>query len=71
VPLTDLGGFLALVSPRADHLREALQERGVSADSRGRYLRLGPAPYLSDAQLSSAVAALGEALAAGGSAGSP
>jgi kynureninase len=71
VPLTDLGGFLALVSPRADHLREALQVRGVSADSRGRYLRLGPAPYLSDAQLSSAVAALGEALAAHGSAGSP
>ncbi|HET6664680.1 MAG TPA: hypothetical protein VFG94_10500 [Acidimicrobiales bacterium] len=74
VPLADLGGFLALVSPRADHLREALQVRGVSADSRGRYLRLGPAPYLSDAQLSSAVAALGEAVAGtgtgGGSAGS-
>jgi kynureninase len=27
-------------------------------DSRGRYLRLGPAPYLTDAQLELAVAAL-------------
>jgi selenocysteine lyase/cysteine desulfurase len=70
VPFTALGGFLALVSPQAGQLREALRVRGVSADSRGRYLRLGPAPYLSDAQLSSAVAALGDALAGPGD-GSP
>jgi kynureninase len=29
-------------------------------DSRGEVLRLGPAPYLSDAQLEAGVAALGE-----------
>ena len=57
----DVGGFLALESPRAGALREALAERGVMADSRGRYLRLGPAPYLSDAQLREAVALLGDA----------
>ena len=56
------GGFLALVSPHAEALRRALAERGVLADSRGRHLRLGPAPYLSDAQLEAAVAALGDAL---------
>jgi kynureninase len=31
----------------------------VASDSRGRYLRLGPAPYLSDDQLREAVARLG------------
>jgi len=62
VALTDLGGFLALRCQRADRLRAALAERGVSTDSRGSYLRLGPAPYLSDAQLEAAVAALGEVL---------
>jgi hypothetical protein len=33
--------------------------RGVHTDSRGTYLRLGPAPYLSDAQLEEAVAVVG------------
>jgi kynureninase len=56
------GGFLALVSPHAEALQRALAERGVLADSRGRHLRLGPAPYLSDAQLEAAVVALGDAL---------
>jgi kynureninase len=60
VALTDLGGFLALRSPHAAELRAALAERGVATDSRGDRLRLGPAPYLSDAQLHAAVAALGE-----------
>jgi kynureninase len=55
------GGFLALESPRAGDIRAALAERGVMSDSRGRYLRLGPAPYLSDAQLREAVARLGDA----------
>jgi kynureninase len=56
-----VGGFLALESPRAGELREALAQRGVMSDSRGRHLRLGPAPYLSDAQLREAVARLGDA----------
>jgi kynureninase len=36
----------------------------VLADSRGSWLRLGPAPYLSDAQLESAIELLGDALTA-------
>src|SRR5690606_9619127 len=61
-PLGALGGFLALRTPHADRLRQALRDRGVAVDSRGEVLRLGPAPYLSDAQLEAGIAALGEAL---------
>jgi len=60
-PPEAVGGFLALESPRAGELRAALAQRGVMADSRGPHLRLGPAPYLSDAQLREAVARLGDA----------
>lgn len=62
VSLERLGGFLALRSPHAERLRRALRDRGVLTDHRGDLLRLGPAPYLSDAQLDSAIAALGEAI---------
>jgi kynureninase len=62
VALTELGGFLALRSPRAAELQAALAERGVATNSRGDRLRLGPAPYLCDAQLHAAIAALGDAL---------
>jgi kynureninase len=61
-PLTALGGFLALRSPKAPRLQQALQDRGVSADSRGDHLRFGPAPYMSDAQLETAIETLGELL---------
>ena len=37
-------------------------ERGVLTDSRGPWLRFGPAPYLSDGQLETAIALLGEAV---------
>jgi len=57
----DLGGFLSLTSPRAAELGYALAARGVATDQRGRFLRLGPAPYLADAQLDEALARLGEA----------
>jgi kynureninase len=63
-PLDDFGGFLALESPDAEALSRRLFEDGVSTDSRGRYLRLGPAPYLSDAQLEAAVERLGAAVSA-------
>jgi kynureninase len=53
------GAFLALRSPRAAELQRALADRGVLTDTRGDWLRLGPAPYLSDAQLEEAVGALG------------
>jgi selenocysteine lyase/cysteine desulfurase len=56
------GGFLALTSLHAGRLKAALLERGVLTDSRGTYLRFGPAPYLTDEQLESAVAILGELL---------
>jgi kynureninase len=57
-PLGSLAGFLAVESPHAEALRRALADAGVASDSRGRYLRLGPAPYLSDDQLRAAVARL-------------
>jgi kynureninase len=56
------GGFLALRTPHAAALQAALARTGVLTDSRGDVLRLGPAPYLADAQLDAAVAALAEAL---------
>jgi kynureninase len=58
-PLEHVAGFLALESPFAGELQRELAARGVSTDSRGRRLRLGPAPYLSDDQLREAVAHLG------------
>jgi kynureninase len=60
VPLDRLGGFLALRGARADELCAALAAAGLLADSRGEVLRLGPAPYLSDAQLAAAIGTLGE-----------
>jgi kynureninase len=55
LPLEATGGFLALRSPHARALSEALSRRGVATDSRGDVLRFGPAPYLSDAQLTEAL----------------
>lgn len=71
VGIGELGGFLVLDTPRATLLVEALRRRGVFADCRGRSLRLGPAPYLSDRQLEDAILRLGEAAReVGGPAGS-
>jgi kynureninase len=61
-PLDRYGAFLALRTPAAGELKAALAARGVMADSRGPWLRLGPAPYLADEQLDRAVELLGEAL---------
>ena len=60
--LERVGGFLALRSPYAGELQRALSERGVLTDSRGPWLRLGPAPYLSDDQLEAALGRLGDAI---------
>jgi kynureninase len=57
VPIERLGGFR---TPHAGEFFRALRERGVLTDYRGEWLRLGPAPYLSDAQLEAAVEHLGE-----------
>ncbi|MER5326078.1 aminotransferase class V-fold PLP-dependent enzyme [Streptosporangium roseum] len=58
----EYGGFLALRSPHAARLQAGLAARGVRTDSRGEYLRFGPAPYLSDAQLVTAMDLLGAEL---------
>ncbi|HET7856938.1 MAG TPA: hypothetical protein VFL41_10820 [Gaiellaceae bacterium] len=57
-PPEDYGGFLALEVPDAEDVSRRLAAKGVLTDSRGSYLRLGPAPYLSDAQLRTALALL-------------
>ena len=60
LPLERVGGFLALSGPDTPALARRLAARGVHVDARGRYLRLGPAPYLTDRQLETAIAILGE-----------
>ena len=61
LPLERRGGFLALDAPSAAELAAHLRERGVFTDHRGRVLRLGPAPYVTNRQLDEAVGLLGEA----------
>ena len=56
--------FLAVECPQAGDMAQRLAEEGVQIDARGRYFRLGPAPYLSDAQLHEAMNRLGSAAAA-------
>jgi kynureninase len=63
VTLSQRAGFLALTSPHAAELVKALRTRGVFSDSRGEILRLGPAPYLCDAQLDASIEALAECVA--------
>jgi kynureninase len=63
VPLASIGGFLSLRAPRAAEISRKLRERGVWTDYRGDLLRLGPAPYVSDDQLRSGLAALKEVAA--------
>lgn len=62
VPITAIGGFLALETPHAAKFQEFLRERDVWTDHRAGVLRLGPAPYLSDRQLIDAMDALGETI---------
>ena len=60
MPLERRGGFVAIRAPQARELAQRLRERGVLVDARGDVLRLGPAPYLRDDQLTDAVAILAE-----------
>ncbi|TQV79496.1 kynureninase [Exilibacterium tricleocarpae] len=55
-----MGAFLALSSPVAAELCARLRDIGVHTDYCGQWLRLGPAPYLSDEQLTDAMIALQE-----------
>lgn len=51
-------GFLSLTTPKASDWVSALNDRGILTDSRGDQLRFGPAPYLSNNQLSQALNAI-------------
>lgn len=62
--MTQIAGFLALRSPNAQNIYEALRVKGVLTDYRGDFLRLGPAPYLSDAQLHKAMDLLHDVVSA-------
>ena len=62
LPAERRGGFLAVRTPHAGEIVRALRARDVFVDARGSVLRLGPAPYLADAQLDSATALLGQIL---------
>ena len=57
-----IGGFLALITPYADLFYQKLHQRGVITDYRADILRLGPTPYLSDAQLEKSIAHLRDVL---------
>jgi kynureninase len=65
------GGFIALECPQAESVARRLANEGVLTDARGRFLRLGPAPYLSDAQLEAAVERLADVVARVGVSSSP
>lgn len=49
------GGFVSVATPDASRLVRELRARGVYADSRGPLLRLGPAPYVTDAEIDRAL----------------
>src|SRR5690606_36511928 len=45
------GGFIAIAAADADRVVSALRARSVLVDARRGRVRLGPAPYLTDAEL--------------------
>jgi kynureninase len=65
LPAERRAGFLAIRTPYAQAWMQALRTRGVHADARGDVLRLGPAPYLRDDQLTTAVDVLSEVVSSG------
>lgn len=56
------GGFVAVRTAAADEKTRALRSKGVFVDSRGDLLRIGPAPYLTDAELDDGVDLVAEEL---------
>ena len=53
-----IGGFLAIPAPRAGKIQHALRKQNIWTDYRGDMLRVGPAPYVTDAQLEMAAEAI-------------
>lgn len=62
VGLEGIGGFLALEVTDPGGVREALLQRGIHTDVRGKLIRLGPAPYVTDDQLDRATEAFAQIL---------
>jgi len=60
----DRGGFVSVRVEGAEGVVAALRARNVLVDSRGDLLRLGPAPYLEDAEIDAGAAAVAEVVAA-------
>ena len=60
LPLESIAGFVVLRSARAGEICQALHDAGVFTDYRAEALRIGPAPYLSDAQIEDAMRRLGD-----------
>jgi selenocysteine lyase/cysteine desulfurase len=54
------GAFVSVRHPNAGGLSAALRERGIWTDSRGMNLRLGPAPYVLDAEIERALDVLAD-----------
>lgn len=51
-------GFVAVRIEAASRIVEELKRRGITSDSRGDVLRLGPAPYVTDDEIDRAIAEL-------------
>ena len=60
--LTEIGGFVAVDIKNPALIQTTLRKQGIWTDYRGNVLRLGPAPYISDSQVSEAVGALSASL---------
>ncbi|MEI7484410.1 MAG: kynureninase [Ignavibacteriota bacterium] len=53
-------GFQTFITPFGNKITEELRIKNIFADSRGEFLRFGPAPYLTDNQLKEAIYELRE-----------
>jgi kynureninase len=58
IDLENIGGFLVMYTPYAGEISDRLKKEGVLTDYRGDRLRFGPAPYLSDYQLTASIGIL-------------
>ncbi len=56
----NVGSFVAFRTSHSQRLQAQLRDIGVICDNRGDFIRFGPAPYLSDEQLTDAIIALKE-----------
>lgn len=54
------GAFVAVRSPGAGRVVERLRARGIFVDSRGDFVRIGPAPYLTDDEIDRGTLAVAE-----------